>query len=364
MKKQKEQSKYYDGDKLLSMKDINGNTPEIYICTSNRSAGKTTFFAKKLVDKFMSEGKKFMLIYRYKYELDSVADKFFKDIQGLFFQSYSMRSETRARGMFQELYLSDNPASYEDDEDQDSGKSCGYAVALNSADNIKKYSHFFSDVDSMMFDEFQSETNEYCPNEIRKLLSIHTSVARGQGEQSRYVPLYMISNPVTLINPYYVELGISNRLKKDTKFLRGDGFVLEQGFNEAASKAQQESAFNRAFSANAYVAYASQSVYLNDNTAFVEKPKGKSRYLATLKYNDQNYAIKEYQESGIIYCDDKPDMNFYRKIALTTDDHNINYVMLKANDLFISTMRWYFDRGCFRFKNLKCKEVVLTAISY
>ena len=35
---------YYDGAKLLSMKDINGQQPEIYICTTNRTGGKTTYF--------------------------------------------------------------------------------------------------------------------------------------------------------------------------------------------------------------------------------------------------------------------------------------------------------------------------------
>lgn len=34
---------FYDGAKLLSLKDIDGNTPEIYMCTSNRNGGKTTY---------------------------------------------------------------------------------------------------------------------------------------------------------------------------------------------------------------------------------------------------------------------------------------------------------------------------------
>ena len=54
-------------------------------------------------------------------------------------------------------------------------------------------------------------------------------MARGQGEQNRYLPVYMLSNPVSIINTYYVELGISSRLTDETRFLRGDGFVLEQG---------------------------------------------------------------------------------------------------------------------------------------
>ena len=162
-------------------------------------------------------------------------------------------------------------------------ESCGYAISLNSADQLKKYSHLFSDISRLMFDEFQSETNHYCSDEIRKFVSVHTSIARGSGKQIRYVPVYMISNPVSIINPYYVELGISPRLDDKTKFLKGDGFVLEQGYVESASLAQKESGFNRAFANNSYVAYASESVYLNDNKAFVEKPDGQSRYLATLK---------------------------------------------------------------------------------
>lgn len=350
-------SMYYDGTKLLSMLDINGNKPEIYLCTTNRTGGKTVYFSKYMTNKFLKNGEKFMLIYRYKYELDSISDKFFKCIGELFFPNYIMSAERKAQGVYIELFLSPK-------NNEKNIQSCGYAVALNCADQIKKYSHTFSDVQRMFFDEFQSETNSYCDREIEKLLSIHTSVARGNGEQVRYVPLYMCANPVSIINPYYVELGISNRLTKDTKFLRGDGFVLEQGYNKSASFAQQESGFNRAFSGNKYTAYSSQNVYLNDIESFIEKPDGKSRYLATLKFENKEYGLREYREQGIIYCDDKPDKTFLTKLAVTTDDHNVNYVMLKNNDLFLSNMRYYFNKGCFRFKNLKCKEVILKTLSY
>ena len=219
-------------------------------------------------------------------------------------------------------------------------------------------------INGIPFDEFQSETSHYCPDEIRKFLSVHTSIARGSGEMVRYVPVYMLSNMVSIINPYYVELGISSRLTNNTKFLKGDGFVLEQGHNENAAKAQLESGINRAFSANNYVAYAAQSVYLNDNKSFIEKPCGFSKYLATIKYKGIDYGIREYAESGIIYCDDKPDSSYPYKITVTTDDHEINYVMLKRNDLFLTNLRFFFERGCFRFKDLRCKEAVLKALSY
>ena len=341
---------YYDGTKLLSMLDLNGKKPEIYMCTTNRTGGKTTYFGRLCVNRFLDKGEKFGLIYRYNYELDDVADKFFKDLKGLFFPDKTMTAKKRAKGIFQELFIND--------------KSCGYAIALNSSDSIKKYSHLFSDIVRMIFDEFQSESNHYCTDEITKFLSVHTSIARGQGEQVRYVPVFMLANQVSIINPYYVAMGICNRLNTDSKFLRGDGYVLEQGFIESASDSQKESGFNRAFKENNYVAYSSENVYLNDNYSFIEKPTGKSRYICTLKYKGNDFGVKEFAESGFIYCDDKPDSTFPMKITVTTDDHSINYVMLKRNDFFLSNLRYLFERGCFRFKDMKCKEAILNALSY
>lgn len=349
-------SNFYDGAKLLSLKDINGDTPEIFMCTTNRSGGKTTYFNRLVMNRFFRDKKKFCLIYRFNYELDDVADKFFKDIKNLFFPNYNMTSLRRANGIYHELLVCK--------EDEKEGQPCGYAVSLNSADQIKKLSHFLNDVDCMVFDEFQSETNHYCADEVTKFISIHQSIARGNGKQSRYVPVYMIANPVTILNPYYVEMDIVNRLSGETKFLRGEGFVVEQGYVDSAAKAQTESAFNRAFARNKYTAYAAQGVYLNDNLAFIDKPKGNNRYLCTIKYKDTNFAIREYSEHGILYCDTSADMTNPNKLVVTTEDHNINYVMLRRNNLFVENLRYYFDHGCFRFKDLRCKEAILKALSY
>lgn len=345
-------SPYYNGAKLLSMKDARGLDPEIYICTSNRTAGKTTFFNRKLINGFKKKGRKFAVLYRYISELDDCSSKFFKDIGGLFFPGDVLYSKGRAKGVYHELFLN--------------GISCGFALALNAADKIKRYSHLFSDVGEMMLDEFQSETNDYCPGEIRKFRSIHTSIARGQGSMVRRVPVYLVGNPVSIINPYYVAMGISDRLTSHVHFLRGNGFVLEQGKNDAATAAQKESAFNLAFSAgdDEYGAYAAEGVYLNDNLAFIERPEGQPRYVCTLRYLGQDYGLKEYTNQGIIYCDDRFDKYFPIRISVTTDDHRINYVMLRRNDLFLSHLRTLFQNGCFRFKNLRCKEAVLRALTF
>ena len=352
-------SVFYDGVRLLSMKDLDGNKPTFLICTSNRTAGKTTYYNRYFINRFLKYKEKFMLMYRYKTELSDVAEKFFKDIGGLFFSDWIMITKSKAQGAFHTIYLS----SKKDPEAEPI--ECGYAVPINGADALKKYSHEFSDVQRVMFDEFQPEDKgTYCPNEVNKFLSIMTSVSRGQGKQYRFVQCFLIGNSVSILNPYYIRMGITERLRDDTKFLRGHGWVLEQGFNEGASQAMLESGIAKAFPDSAYVAYAAEGVYLNDSKTFIERPAGRTRYIATIRYQDVDYAIRECTDAGLLYCDKSIDASYKFKLAVTTPDHNINYIILKQHDRFISQMRDFFEKGCFRFKDLQCKDAVLKLISY
>ena len=95
---------YYDGTKLLSMLDINGNKPELYLCTTNRTGGKTTYFRGREINLFKKKHIKFCEIYRYNYELEDIADKIFKDIGSLFFPDDTLTSARKAKGVYHELY--------------------------------------------------------------------------------------------------------------------------------------------------------------------------------------------------------------------------------------------------------------------
>lgn len=341
---------YYDGTKLLSMLDINNKKPDIYICCTNRTAGKTTYFNRLVLNHFIKNKTKFMLLYRYNYEISDTPNTFFKDVGSLFFNKYTFTSEPRKKGVYYELFFN--------------GESCGYACSLNHSEQIKKCSHIFSDVSEILMDEFQSESNKYVPNEINKFISIHTSIARGQGLQNRRVPVYLIGNAVSILNPYYTALGISSRLKNNTNFLRGDGYVLESSVNESAKNTFKSSAFNRAFKNEKQILYSSENKYLNDNENFLCNVKGQGRYLATVIYEGKKYAIREYEKTGIIYVNKNIDITFKTILSLTVDDHNINHVMLKNNSLFISSLRQLFMLGCFRFYDLECKYMIIKMLSY
>lgn len=348
---------YYDGCKLLSLKDLAGEKPEIFICSTNRTGGKTTYFNRLLMNHHMKKGTKFMLIYRHMNEMSDIATPFFKDIGELFFPTYWMESKPMSHGKYHILNLCWG------DPDEPEKRECGYGVPLSAANFIKKNSHMFTDTAEMLFDELQPEDGVYGKTEVQDLISIHTSIARGQGKMVRYVPIYMVTNPISIINPFYSALGISNRIDGKTKFLRGNGWVMEQGYVEEAGEAQKKSAFNRAFGDTKYMAYNSQGVYLNDSTAFVQKMDGDSRYICTLKHKGASYAVRAYAEEGVYYVSAKADPTFPLKISVTLSDHSINYVMLKEYSFLTINLRKMFNLGCFRFQNLECKNALIDALS-
>ncbi len=347
---------YYDGSKLMSLKDKNKQTPEIFISTSNRSAGKTTYFGKRLVDDFLKNGNKFILLYRYAYELTGVADKFFTDLKNLFYPNHIMSQKMREKDTFAELFLQEVTSEIE--------VPCGYAIAINKADNIKKCSHLLSDATVILFDEFQPESEQYCNNEIVKFQSLHTSLARGNGEQVKYLPVIMISNFVSLLNPYYSALHIAERLQANTNYLRGEGWVLEQGFNDDASKAQKASAFNRAFGDTDYNRFSSEKFYLNDNNTFVKKMTGKSQYLFSLRYDGKYFGVRYFPDEGFVYVNRTPDLTAGKRYAVSVDDMDDDCILFGRFDQRVVVLRQYFDRGMFRFADLPSKAAAFSMLSY
>lgn len=340
---------YYDGTKLLNTLDLDKMKPEIFMACGNRSSGKTTFFNKMLVDNFLNYGNQFCLLYRFTYEITDCHNTFFGDINGLFFPDHVMTSESKARGVYRELYL-DN-------------QLCGFAVAMNCADQIKRCSHLFHNVQCILMDEFQSETNKYCEDEITKFISIHRSIARGAGKQNRYVPVYMISNCVSLLNPYFAAFDVCNRLRPETKILKGHGWVVEQSYNEAAFNAQKQSRFLTAFEGRKEILYMTENLYLNDNNMFIERPPKSSKYVATVKHKNNMFNVSFDKTTNNFYCADGCDSSYPVTLAADLESHNVN-TQYAPHSVLIQSLRSAFHSGNFRFKNLKSKQAVMSLLHY
>jgi hypothetical protein len=333
---------YYNPDKILRLRDLEGLKPAIYLINTNRSAGKTFSFLKKSLEDFKKKGSQVALLYRHSYELNSCAD-IYSDVLRLNPDLGSnMVSSSHAKGLFYELVLDDKPF--------------GYALSLNNPDALKKYSPLFAEVENMIFDEYQTETGKYLSKEIDKFQSLYLTVARGGGKQSRHVNVYLLGNNVTLMNPYYIQFGIHKRLKNDTKFMRGIGWVAEFGFNESASREIQSNSFFQAFKDEGYMAYSTENVYLSDSSIFVGKISGRSKYLFTILHESTYYGVREYYDKGIMYISKQPDTSCKTIITFKASDHNQNTMMLSHYSYLWKNIKEAYQKGWLRFDDIKTKN--------
>lgn len=346
-----EKNKYYDGSKLLNMLDSNGKKPIFYMVTSNRTAGKTTFWHRYLMNRYLKHGEKFGLIFRYKEMLSDIDGKFFKEIGRLFFSDYICKAVKNSEGTYSEIYICEKGK----EEDKDAWNSCGYALALNSAGKYKNYSHYFADIKTLFFDEFQAEFGEYCPKEINKFMNLYTSVARGEGEQVRYLPIIMASNTVSLINPYFTFFHITNKIQSNTKFLRGDKYVLECNFNQSAANAVN--GIFSGFGDESYNRYQSDGLYCLDNMNFLEKKEGKNRYLFTIDLHGKSFGVRLYDD-GIVYINKKADLTNINHFSGDIESHSLGTI-LTASGVWKKQLTEYFNRGKLRFYDLETKEYII-----
>lgn len=340
---------YYSLEPILSKKDLDGKDPFMYLISTNRSAGKTTAVLIKFLEDFRAEGKQCCFFYRNQYEIGAVS-AIFKDVLNIYphLGSY-VETKSVAKGLMYQIFLD--------------GEPFGMSVPLGNPDPIKKYSPMFADIWNILFDEFQTETGKYLSKETEKLIAVYLTIARGGGKQLRPVKLFMCANNVSIMNPYFVTLGIYKRLKSNTHFMRGNGWVAEFGFNESAASAIAESGIARAFQGDYMDFTYKQNVYLHDDKVFIQKPTGKSKYLFTIIYDGCQYGVREYWEDGFIYVSNKIDSSCKSVLSFKAGDHNQNSILISHYSNSWKYLMEAFKEGFLRFDDLKAKNAVFDILA-
>lgn len=170
----------------------------------------------------------------------------------------------------------------------------------------------------------------------------------------RYVPLYMCSNSVSLLNPYYTQFNLGCRITDKTKFLRGNGLVFQRDINPDAAQAQLSSGFNQAFSGTSYMRYATEGIYLQGNGNISKKPKGSFKYLCTIKYEGKFYSVLYFNSPNCVYYAEGGDENF--PILLTAGGYNEDCYNISRYPTIKTVLLSYHNQGISKFQTEKSKE--------
>lgn len=339
-------SNFYNGNKLLSLKDLNGKAPEIFMCCGNRTAGKTFFFKRWMLRRFVKHGEKFVVFVRFIDDISNAVEGFFSDIGPLFFPDGQMEQRPLLNGKAGELLYNKKP--------------CGYVIALNDSERIKRNSALFSDAERGFLDEFMSENGKYVNGELRKFNSIRISIGRGgkTGKHVRYFPVYLCSNNVTVFNPYFEYFHVGERLDNRTKYLRGDKWVLEQTFNEEAAAAILE-AYSGIDAKE--LAYAATNDFLLDTNQFVLKIPGEKFPLLNLVYNGERFGL--WKSSEFFYVNKKPFDGNIETLAFNMTDHNETNIMTINTSPLVKTMRKAYMNNLVRFDCMKSKHAFIAMMT-
>lgn len=339
---------FYNGNKLLSLKDLSRRDPEIFFCVGNRTAGKTFFFKRWMVRRFVKYGERFVVFVRFIDDLPSVAEGFWADIGPLAFPGKWMVQAPLMHGKAAELLID--------------GARCGYVMAINDPERIKRNSALFADAVRGFFDEFQSETGKYVSRETEKFNSIRLSIARGgaSGKHARYFPVYMCSNAVSVFNPYFDELGVAPRLQPGTRYLRGNGWVLEQTFNVSAAEAITD---NFKTLSDKELQYATQNKYLRDDKRFVEDLPGAKTCIGIISRSGRDFGLWE-TPSGIMWMSRKVDPGCTARLVFFEEDHAPGSVLVARGHPLSKMLREAYDKGAIRFDGGAARNCLMTCLSY
>lgn len=333
---------FYNGGKLLNMRDLFGLPPELFFCCGNRSGGKSFFFKRFLIRRFLKRGEKFILFVRFIDDIANAVDGFWADIGPIEFPRHRLRQRPLLHGKAARLILD--------------GKNCGYIIAINDPERIKRNSALFADAVWGFFDEFQSETGKYCTKEVEKFNSIRMSVARGgkKGTFVRHFPVILVSNAVTIFNPYFDYFGVGGDLTPRTKYKRGKGWVLEIAYIAGAAEAIRA---NLSTIGEREMSYASGNSWLLDTSKFVKKLPGQKMPLMNMRINDRMYCLWRSRDKYYMSQTTAPELPV--ALVFAESDHDVDTVMVGTSDPLIKTLRTNYMRGCVRFDSQRAKNAYL-----
>lgn len=332
------QNDFYNGGRLLSMKDANGKKPEIYAVAGNRTAGKTYFVKRYCVRRFMKYGEKFVIFVRYIDDVPNTAAAFWADVGPDNWPKLEIKQIPLLHGKAGGMLIG--------------GKPAGYVIALSDPERIKKASSLFADAARGFLDEFASETGKYVPGEVKNFNSIRVSIARGGGSHVRYFPVIMCANMVTNYSPYHTYFGFSRGLQERTRFHRGAGWVYEQTYNATAAD-EMEKHFSSLDKKQ--LDYMAHNKMLLDTDIFIEKVEGAKWPFCSVIYEGDLFTIWGGFRCPVFVSSKlrAPDSPIF---AATVDDHSEKTALLMKGTEIYKSLQKAYNLSNVRFDGQKSKN--------
>ena len=310
-----------------------------------RNSGKTYSFKVKVVDRFLTDGSKFVWVRRRVIEKDETVRDFFESIAN---DSYlvgkwgEMKFENRGSN----LYIN--------------GKHCGQVVAL--AQQQTKKSADYTRHNWIVYDEFISEDSTksaYLPNEVEKMHNLVLTVQRWQTD----VKVFFLGNSVKFNNPYMNYFRIKP-FASGIKHLKKKNVLVQMYFNKYMIAKMKNSEFGKLVEGTSYFEYAILNQFKDNDNTFIEKKPNNALYYCSMLYEGQYFSFyKDYAEDKMYTVRNNVE-DKQKLYVLTKENHDIDYMLVKnIRRTRLLAVSNYYQMGRLMFDNSSVREQVLLTLT-
>ena len=233
--------------------------------------------------------------------------------------------------------------------------TCGYALKLSTAQDLK--SSNFNNVKTIIFDEFIIEEGQkkyYLKNEVFTFLNLLETIGR-----MRDIRVFLLANSVTITNPYFLYFDLKLPYNSDIVTYKNGLILVQYMKNEEYKEEKKKSKFGQLISGTSFEKYAIDNQFIMDNTNFIEKKQGTSKFSFAFIYQGFTYGVWIDYKLGKIFISHDYDKNSPFLFSCSLDDHTDNTMFLKTARRYNCWKRLIenFELGNVRFENQQIKNI-------
>lgn len=333
---------WYDYNEVMS------HNAMLNFIIGERGVGKSYGIKKYVINKAINKKRKFIYLRRYETELKkSINDnEFFKDIgKDNKFKDY-------------EFKIDGDKFLYRIKGDKNKWIVIGYAIPLSKALIYKSVP--FDDVDTIIFDEFLIDTGtyKYLKNEPEKLLDFMETVGRLRDN----VHVYCLGNSISIVNPYFDYFNLSLPYNKTIKKFQEGLILVNYIKNIQYREIKKQTNFGKLIKGTKYAEYNINNNFLKDNNNFIKKRSKRCRYFYTIKIDKHLYGVWVDNNTNEMFINNKVIENYGIVLALNTNDHNENTMLIKTKSVFFQNLYNHYKIGLLFFESQTIKSNILEII--
>ena len=335
---------YFDGGRLISY-----GCP-ISIACGVRSVGKTYYYKKRCIKRFINNGYTWAYLRRYDEQLKKQLQEkgFFSD---LIANNEFPHHDIRVNGRIMEIKR----------EDEKNFHTFGEFFALNAFENKKGAND--AAMHDIVLDEFikSKGMSRYLSNEVDALYDVWETFDRKEDR----IKLTMLGNAIDMINPYFLEWGISitEGMPEYTRWHRGTVALQITEGSEEFKKRGDESNIAKVTRGSSYDAMSRYNSFGNLSDDFVVKALPVSaKCMYGLSFQGHMYTVWNDSKAGEYYVMKARKPKNTMVFALTRDDMRPNIIMLERSSKLLQMLSRMYRYGYCFFDSVRTREQFLNIL--